>query len=49
MNLHEEISRVAYELYERRGRMGGHDRNNWLEAEKIAMKRHAAEEKIEMK
>ncbi len=43
MNLHEEISRLAYELYERSGRADGRDRENWLEAEKIVKARHAGE------
>jgi hypothetical protein len=31
----EEITKVAYELYERSGRRGGNDLLNWLSAEKI--------------
>ncbi len=37
MNLHSEIARVAYELYEKNGRCGGRDLDNWLEAERIVM------------
>lgn len=40
MQLHEEqlsldnqIRRRAYELYEERGRMGGHELEDWLQAE----------------
>jgi len=47
MNLHEEIARAAYELYERGGRLGGSDLDNWLEAEKIVRKRYASEEKTD--
>jgi hypothetical protein len=32
-NLHEEICRRAYELYEARGREDGHDMDDWLHAE----------------
>lgn len=35
MNLHNEIAVAAYELYEKNGRIGGNDVENWLEAEKI--------------
>ncbi len=41
MNLNEEISRVAYELYEKSGRIPGRDEFNWLEAEKIVKARLA--------
>ncbi len=43
MNLHEEIAKLAYELYERSGRIEGRDRENWLEAEKIIRARHAGD------
>ena len=33
--LHQEIFRVAYDIYERSGRMKGRDLDNWLEAERI--------------
>ncbi|MFO0753771.1 MAG: DUF2934 domain-containing protein [Thermodesulfovibrionales bacterium] len=35
MNVHEKISQVARELYEKSGRIEGHDLENWLEAERI--------------
>lgn len=41
MDLQEEIRKVAYELYEKSGRMGGREVENWLAAEKIVMARHA--------
>ena len=31
----EEVARVAYELFERRGRTDGRDQQDWLEAERI--------------
>jgi hypothetical protein len=45
MDLHEEIRKVAYELYEKSGRRGGRELENWLEAERIVMARSAQEEK----
>ncbi len=44
MNLHEEIAKVAYELYLRRGCVHGHDLDDWLEAERIVLTRHAGQE-----
>ena len=45
MDLQSEIRKVAYELYEKSGCMGGHEIENWLAAEKIVMARHAQKEK----
>ena len=44
MNLHEEITRVAYELYEKSGYIGGRDVENWIEAERIVLMRHASQD-----
>lgn len=44
MNLHEEIAKVAYELYLKRGCVHGHDLSDWLEAERIVLARHAGQE-----
>lgn len=41
MSVHDEIAKVAYELYEKSGRIPGHDLEHWLEAEKIVMARYA--------
>ncbi len=38
--MHDEIARVAYELYEKKGMVHGHDLGDWLEAEKIVMEKH---------
>ena len=38
--LHDEIARVAYELYETRDRAHGHDLDDWVNAEKIIMEKH---------
>ena len=35
--LHRRIARKAYELYERRGHQHGHDREDWLEAERLIL------------
>lgn len=35
MSLHEDIARVAYEIYEKNGRQNGRAVSDWLEAEKI--------------
>ncbi len=41
MNLHDEIAKVAYELFERDGGVHGKDREHWEEAERIVKARHA--------
>jgi hypothetical protein len=41
MSLHEEIAKVAHELFEKGGREHGKDREHWLEAEKIVRMSHA--------
>ncbi|MEJ2685208.1 MAG: DUF2934 domain-containing protein [Candidatus Sulfobium sp.] len=38
--LHDEIARVANELYEKRGRAHGHELEDWLAAEKIVTEKH---------
>lgn len=35
MDLHEKIAKLAYELYEKAGRVEGRDLDNWLEAERV--------------
>jgi len=45
MDLHDEIAKVAYELYEKSGRAAGRDTDNWLEAERIVKARYARKEK----
>ncbi len=44
MNLHDEIAAVAYELYEARGCVPGRDLDDWLDAERIVLARHAGQE-----
>ncbi len=44
MNMHDEIARVAYELYETRSCVAGHALDDWLEAEEIVLSRHAGQE-----
>ena len=41
----EDVARVAYELYERRGRAHGQDRHDWLLAEQLLRARRSAREK----
>ena len=38
-----DIAKVAYELYEKRGKTHGYNFNDWIEAEKIVMERHVKE------
>ena len=45
-SVHEEIEKVAHELYEKEGGVQGNDLRYWLEAENIVtekQKRHASE------
>ncbi len=46
VNLNEKITEIARELYEKSGRVQGHDLDNWLEAEKIVMARYREQEKL---
>ena len=45
INLHIEIAKVAFELYEKSGRVEGRDLDNWLEAEKLVISRYKGQEK----
>ncbi len=44
MNLHDEIAAVAYELYVAGGCVSGRDLDNWLDAERIVLARHAGQD-----
>ena len=44
MNLHDEIAKAAYELFEARGCVHGCDLDDWLEAERIILGQHAGQE-----
>lgn len=46
---YDEICKVAYDLYEKRGRIYGYELQDWLEAEKIVMERHVSEIEKEAK
>ena len=48
MDLHDEISKVAFELYESSGRLEGRDLENWFEAESLVTQRRNAEEKADV-
>ena len=41
--LNDEIARVAYDLFQKKGRRHGHHLNDWFEAEKIVKAGHAEE------
>ncbi len=40
INLEDEIRRRAYELYERRGSLAGHENEDWLTAESEVLQRY---------
>ena len=37
----KEIAHIAYELFERRGRVDGCDQQDWLEAERLVRQRRS--------
>ncbi len=39
-DFYDEVARVAYDLYEKRGRIHGYDLEDWLKAETIVKKRY---------
>jgi len=39
MSFQDEITKVAYELYEKSGRIDGRNLENWIEAERIVQAR----------
>ncbi len=41
--IYDEIARVAYALFEKRGKMHGYAHVDWIEAERIVLERHATE------
>jgi hypothetical protein len=47
VKLYEEIAKIAYELYEKSGRLDGRELDNWLEAERIVMSLHAEQKTLE--
>jgi hypothetical protein len=49
MDLQADINKAAYELYEKGGRIDGHDLDNWLEAERIVMTRAGTQDEAELK
>lgn len=48
-NFYYEVASVAHELYEKRGRVHGHDMEDWLKAEMIVKKRYENEMGLEAK
>lgn len=49
MDIREEIAKVAYELYEKKGRIEGRHVEDWLEAERIVMARREGKKKSGVK
>ncbi len=47
MKWHDEIAKIARELYEKSGKVEGCDLDNWLEAERIVMARYREQEMLE--
>ncbi len=47
MDKHDEISKLAYELYEKSGWIDGRDIDNWLEAEVTVKERYRQQEEME--
>ena len=45
MDLNSEIEKLAYELYEKSGRIEGRDLDNWLEAKRIEIERYPSQKK----
>ncbi len=39
-SIHDEIARVAYELYEKEGSVHGNDLRDWFAAENTVMEKH---------
>jgi len=46
MKWHDEIAKIARELYEKSGKVEGCDLDNWLEAERIVMARYREQEML---
>ncbi len=44
MDLYEEIAKLAYEMFEREGRVHGKHLDHWFEAEKIIISRYKVQE-----
>lgn len=47
-DLNEEIAKVAYDLYEKRGKTQGNDLDDWVKAERIVTERYAEIKKDEI-
>ncbi len=46
-DFYDEVARVAYDLNEKRGRIHGHDLEDWLKAETIVKNRYEKENRPE--
>ena len=49
MELHEKIEMIAYELWEKSGRVHGRDLEHWFEAETIVKERYELKRREEEK
>lgn len=47
MNVQEEIKKLAYDFYEKSGRVGGRELEHWLMAEQIIMAKLASKGSVE--
>lgn len=47
VNLNEKITKVAYDLYTKRGMIDGYDFDDWLKAEKIVKEQYEKAKKHE--
>jgi hypothetical protein len=47
-DLNEEIAKIAYDLYEKRGKGNGNDLDDWVKAEKIVTERYTRLKKDEI-
>jgi Protein of unknown function (DUF2934) len=48
-NFYDEVSKVAYDLFEKRGKVHGHDMEDWLKSEIIVKKRYIIKNENETK
>ena len=46
-HFYHDVAKVAYDLFEKRGKVHGHDMADWLKAEMIVKKRYSNEIELE--
>ncbi len=47
-DLYEEIAKVAFDLYKKRGKGDGYDFDDWMKAEKIVMEEYKKQKRNEV-